>query len=321
MRFLFPLSQEAAIVSPFPARSSRASRKLSLSNDLIFKALFCRQPHLLSDLINAVRHPAPPIRITRILNPHLLADDPGGKRVEFDILAQDANGWLFIVEMQGRWTSHWPSRNTYYVARGLAGQLRAGQGYALLRPAVGIALLGQDSRANVSDQADWRFSLRDARRPSIEFADMLQLHVVELPKAERVRTGFPPLDAWVACLRHNLNEDVMNRITYPPVREALWDLESMCSEEELRIRAMLREIGEMDHQAEMQYEREEGRRLAIRHVLEQQITQRFGGLSPLARAKLDEAEADQLGAWTLNVLQASSVEQIFAEGQPGPASS
>lgn len=80
----------------------------------------------------------------------------------------------------------------------------------------------------------------------------------------------------------------------------------------------------MDHRAELSCEREEGReeghRLALRHILEQQITRRFGPLSPVALGKLHEADGDRLAAWVMKVLEASTVEQIFAEPQPGPAS-
>ncbi|WP_157666693.1 Rpn family recombination-promoting nuclease/putative transposase [Bordetella genomosp. 13] len=339
-------------MSPLSARLPATLPRLALSNDLVFKALFSRWPHLLSDLINAVRHPAPPIAIARILNPHVLADDPAGKRVEFDILAQDTEGGLYVVEMQARWQAHWPARNVYYVARGLAGQLRAGQGYEELRPSIGISLLGQNWDAGASDQADWHFSVRDARRPSIEFGNELHWHLVELPKADMLATGSPQFQAWVACLRHNLNEEVMNQITHPPVREALFHLESMCSDEELRIRAMLREMARMDHQAELKAARDEGREEgiergiergieqgieqgiergieqgieqgrvhALREVLERQVVHRFGALSPAARDTLQNAPADVLSAWTLNLFEATSIEQLFGQTPPGTAS-
>src|SRR5690554_1774453 len=60
--------------------------RMSLCNDVVFKTLFCRHPHLLSDLINAVRYPAPSVQVRTILNPHILPQDLEGKHIVLDIL-------------------------------------------------------------------------------------------------------------------------------------------------------------------------------------------------------------------------------------------
>lgn len=42
---------------------SKSPSRLSLCNDVVFKALFCRYPHLLSDLFNAVRYSVPVVQV------------------------------------------------------------------------------------------------------------------------------------------------------------------------------------------------------------------------------------------------------------------
>ncbi|WP_144635573.1 Rpn family recombination-promoting nuclease/putative transposase [Bordetella genomosp. 13] len=293
---------------PITSRIDRpARRKLRLSNDVVFKALFCRQPHLLSDLINTVRHPAAPVSIVHILNPLLVPDAPAGKQVVFDIRARDADGQQFIVEMQMRRHADWPARSVYYMARGLAEQLRSGEDYDVLQPSIGITLIGQDWYTRVSDQADWRFTLRDSLRPSIEFDQALQLYVVELHKAEILQQGPSALMDWVVCLSHYPDEDIMRQITHPPALEALKHLESMCSEEELRIIAMQREFAAMDERVARRAAEKKGQQ----RVLKRQLTHRFGALPTEIEDKLSKAKADQLTDWAVKLLDARTMEEVF----------
>jgi len=151
-----------------PARGQHGdahSHGLSLCNDVVFKVLFSRHPHLLSDLINAVRHPAAPITVRRILNPHILPQDLDGKHIVLDILAEDDNGQRIAMEMQLQRFLHWPQRSVYGVARSLAGQLLAGQSYRQLKPVIGISLLAHDLFTDHPAKADWHFTLRDTQRP------------------------------------------------------------------------------------------------------------------------------------------------------------
>lgn len=284
-----------------------APRGLRLSNDVVFKALFCRHPHLLSDLINAVRHPAPPISIAAILNPHILPDTADGKQVIFDIRAMDTQGQQFIVEMQRRSDADWPARNVYYLARGLAQQLVSGQRYGELLPSIGITLLGQNWHASSSDQSDWRFMLRDACTPSIEFNQALQLYVVELRKAKTLLQWPPALRDWVLCLSHDLNEDIMNQITHPPVLEALKHLEGMYSEAELREIAFDLEKAERDRQWLLDGAKTDG----YRDVLKRLLIRRFGPISDAIVEKVDYARTKQVLAWLDNVMDAPTIDEVL----------
>lgn len=261
----------------------------------------------MSDLINAVRHPAQPISIATILNPHILPDTVQGKQVIFDIRAMDTQGRRFIIEMQRRWQADWPARNVYCLAHGLAQQLVSGQKYGALSPSIGITLLGQNWRTDASDQSDWRFTLRDARAPSIEFNEALQLHVVELRKAHTLLQGPPALRDWVLCLSHDLNEDIMNKITHPPVLEALKHLEGMYSEAELREIAFDLEKAERDAQWMLDGAKTEG----YQDVLKRQLSRRFGPLSSAIVDKVDNARTEQVLAWLDNVMDAPTIDEVL----------
>lgn len=69
---------------------------------------------------------------------------------------------------------------------------------------------------------------------------------MELSKAERQGSLPAPLRAWITCLLHNLDEAAMSTITHPPVRKALKHLDTLYSNEELRLMAERREQALVD---------------------------------------------------------------------------
>lgn len=304
------------------ARQTHGQR-LSLCNDVVFKALFSRHPHLLSDLINAVRYPAPAITVQHILNPHILPADLEGKHIVLDILAEDAHGQRLGIEMQLQPFRHWPQRNVYGVARSLAGQLKVGQNYRDLKPAIGISLLAHDLFIEHPAKANWHFTLRDSQYPQIQLGQMLQVHIIELRKAEGLRELPAPLLAWIACLLHNLDEAAMTAITHPPVQEALSHLQTLYSDEELRLAAERREQALVDAEDMLDQARYEGEQKGLQkgqqqgilqgqaQLLARQLERRFGTLTPHYQTLLSQASADQLQNWSLSLLDAQSIESVF----------
>nr|MBL8457147.1 PD-(D/E)XK nuclease family transposase [Zoogloeaceae bacterium] len=83
-----------------PSSASASSTLLDPKNDAVFKMLFARTPHLLADLINAVRGDAPPIDVIEVINPGITPDELAGKFIVLDVLARDPSGQAFEVEMQ-----------------------------------------------------------------------------------------------------------------------------------------------------------------------------------------------------------------------------
>ncbi|MGB6102393.1 MAG: Rpn family recombination-promoting nuclease/putative transposase [Pusillimonas sp.] len=286
--------------------------RLSLCNDVVFKVLFSHHPHLLSDLINAVRHPAAPIKVQRILNPNILPQDLAGKDIVLDILAEDADGQRLGVEMQLHPFRHWPQRNVYGVARNLSSQLQAGQDYRHLKPAIGISLLAYDLFTEHPYKAHWHFTLRDGQYPQIQLDQALQVHIIELKKAEALRELSAPLLAWIACLLHNQDEAAMTAITHPPVQEALKHLEVLYSDEELRLAAERREQALVDAEDMLDYARHEGEQKGQARLLAFQLEHKFGPVPQHYQSRLSQASVEQLQDWSLNVLDAQRIEDVFA---------
>jgi predicted transposase/invertase (TIGR01784 family) len=105
---------------------------LDPKNDYIFKRLFATAPHLLSALINAVRHEEEPVEVIEVLNPRIEPEELAGKFIVLDVLARGRQGQLFNIEMQVRRFDLWSARSAYYLASTLAKQLGNGQDYHLI---------------------------------------------------------------------------------------------------------------------------------------------------------------------------------------------
>lgn len=70
--------------------------------------------------------------------------------------------------------------------------------------------------------------------------------------------------------------------------------------------------GRYGHEIGLKEGREKSRKEAMRQLLERQLTKRFGPLPDAARMSLQLAQATQLLDWAEAVMDARSVEEVFA---------
>ena len=233
-----------------------------------------------------------------------------------DVLARDAAGRLFNVEMQVRRHADWPLRSAYYLARTLANQLQGGEDYAELKPVIGIHLM--DFELFEQDQAYWCFELRDRHHSAVVLTQSLQLHLIELPKADRLREATAPaiLAEWVAYFEHWQEDTIMNAITHEPIRQALQQLQDLSADAEAQRLAFVRERALRDERSELlaarqkgrQEGRQEGRAAVVTHLLHL----KFGPLPHSMQQRLDHADEALLDAWAARILTARSLDEVFA---------
>lgn len=230
---------------------------LDPKNDFVFKRLFANAPDLLADLINAVRGDQPPIAVVEVLNPRIDPAALTGKAIVLDVLARDANGALYGIEMQVRRHPHWPERSAYYVARTFVNQLRNGQEYGELHRVVGIHLMDFEL-FDEPGQAHWCFELRDRARPGVLLTTALQWNLIELPKLDRLRSDDGALTAWAAYFEHWQEDAVMSTITHAPVQQALQQLAQLSDDMEARHQALKRDMAMFDEASFMKAAHEKG---------------------------------------------------------------
>ena len=290
---------------------------LDPKNDFIFKKLFVEAPALLIALINAVRTGEVPIESIEILNPNITPEDITGKFIVLDILAKDAKGRHFNIEMQVRRYNAWRMRSAFYMARSLTQQIKSGQDYQTIQPVIGIHLLDFDlfEDPEHQNQAHWCFEMRDRQQHDVKLGDELELHIIEMRKADRLGIAPPDLAAWLSFFEHWQEETIMSNITYEPVQKALAHLRTFSADEEMRHRAFVRERALMDEISEKRAEREIGERIGERNkaidILTRLLTRRFGPLSDDTLDRLNIATTEQLEHWTDTILDAKTLKAVF----------
>ncbi len=215
--------------------------------------------------------------------------------------------------MQVRRYSAWSARSTYYLARMLSQQLDSGTDYSRLKPAIGIHLLDFDLFTEPQDQqqATWCFEMRARQRPDVLLGKELQLNLVELKKADRLGLAPGPLEAWVTFFEHWQEELTMANIAYEPVKTALSTIKHLSADEETRRLAFVRERAVRDELTLLKEAEERGELRGEAKILQRQLTLRFGKLPEVVVARLKEANAEQLEAWSEQVLFASTLEDVF----------
>lgn len=134
----------------------------------------------------------------------------------------------------------WSARSIYYLAKTLVNQLKQGENYESLNPVVGIHLLGFDLFTDPS-QALWCFELRDRRQHQVRLGQELQLHIVELFKADRLNPASASLSAWITFFQHSQEETRMNQVSNPSVQQAFERLKALSADEETQRLAFVRE--------------------------------------------------------------------------------
>lgn len=75
---------------------------LDPTNDYVFKRLFVEAPNLLVALINDLRPDLPKMTSAEIRNPTIEPSEITGKYIILDVLARDADGHCYNVEIQVR---------------------------------------------------------------------------------------------------------------------------------------------------------------------------------------------------------------------------
>ena len=91
--------------------------------------------------LNALLRPKVPIVSVEILNPLVGKDRSEDKIIVLDVLARDAQGRLFNIEIQTRIPLSFPSRLLYYNSKNYLRQIQEGDSYEKLCPAISICLL------------------------------------------------------------------------------------------------------------------------------------------------------------------------------------
>jgi predicted transposase/invertase (TIGR01784 family) len=179
----------------------------------------------------------------------------------FDIVAKDASGRIFNIEIQ-RLVRFWlPGRVTYYAASHLVGQLREGDDYTRLRPVICICILEETL---FRDLLDYHNEFRMRTESGFEFSDLIQIHVLELPKyvaRSDNKLITDPLEQWLYFFRNahsSTPRQLLGRLADPIFRELVETLLMIKRNPDMRYSYEMRLKAERDEQAKLSSAKLEG---------------------------------------------------------------
>lgn len=299
---------------------------LDPTNDYVFKRLFAGAPELLVALINDLRPDLPDIASVEVLNPSIEANELTGKYIILDVLARDAEGHCYNVEVQVRRYGAWHKRGLFYLARTLGGQLDAGEDYQELRASVGLHLLDFDlfdATDSERQQAVWRFEMRDERQPTVTLGNILQMNLIELKKADRLGLPPGPLRDWITFFKHWQEEPTMSAVTQEPVKQALNRIRVLSADEEARRLAFVRERALHDEVSYINEARREGLQQGLEQGMQQGETtlvlrllqRRLGAVTDHQRERIQSLpllQLETLGEALLDFTSAADLETWLA---------
>ena len=160
------------------------SRYLDPKADVVFKKIFGEHPKLLISFLNALL-PLPsgsPIVSLTYLQNEQVPVIPEFKRTIADVKCTDAQGRVFIVEMQMNWTDHFKQRLLFGTSQAFVKQLEKGEEYKFLQPVYGLGIVAEIYERTTSD---WYHHYQLVKKGDVDHSDViehLQLIFIELPK-------------------------------------------------------------------------------------------------------------------------------------------
>jgi len=183
--------------------------------DFAFKLMLASRGHerVTIHLLNAILGEKVKVASIVIQNPFVGPNFEDDKFLVLDILAEDEQGRKFNIEMQTSIPGGLRQRLAFYDARLYVEQMREGDQYHELRPAIMICVLTK-SLLKESERLHTDFRLRDETGHVL--TDDLQVHLLELTKLTVTRENLnaaTPVEKWAYFL---LNADKM---TMEEIRE------------------------------------------------------------------------------------------------------
>jgi len=222
--------------------------------DFVFKKIFGSPENasILVGLLNAVLQTAVPVVDVEILNPFNYQDFKDDKQIILDIRARDSNGRWFNIEMQVAVGAGLLKRLVYYVSSLYSGQLKSGENYVTLQPAVSICFLNSILFSE-SEVSHHRLRLADPEN-GVEISDAIEVHTIELTKynlnVETIASA-STIEQWVFFLLFaDQNEASRLRELLPAVeiQQAITVLETIAAKTEDRVMYDERQKAILDRQ-------------------------------------------------------------------------
>jgi predicted transposase/invertase (TIGR01784 family) len=286
-------------------------QRLDPKLDIVFKLLLTREPDLLRDMLEGIL--GKPILEVTVLNPDVLGELASDKQIILDIRVLLGDGSRADLEMQIRASPALGSRLVYYGARDFTDQLKRGDGYDRLTPTAVIVWL-VDPLFPALDRLHAVFELRERETHAL-FGEQLSIHVLQLSALPPVGTTryASRVERWARFLAARDDAELDQLASEDPIMAlAKQTLERLSEDPDVRRLARDREESILLYRVELGTSRRQGETRGRADALLKLLGLRFGPPSAEVRARVDEANDQQLDFWLERVLTAATLDEVVA---------
>ncbi len=182
-----------------------------IKNDIAFRKIFCNEnrKEVLISFLNSILGFRGKQRIVSvdILNPFQLPKLKGGKVTIIDVKATDQIGRQYIVEMQVAEQDGFDKRVLYYTSKSYTDQIKRGDFYKKLKPAIFIGIL--DFVQTINAHYISRSRIQDIDTGEITVKDV-EFNFIELPKFNLKEEELTTLsEKWIYFIKNAENLDII----------------------------------------------------------------------------------------------------------------
>jgi len=242
------------------------------TSDIMIRVLLGKEGNqlLLKDFINAVMKDRdfPMLTKVTLLNPINMREIFSGKESVLDVKAEDENGRIYNIEVQGEGNHGFIHSSLYSWAKNYSSQLKKGIEYETLAPIICINVL---EFIMFKERAAFHscYMIKDLDEDDKTLTDHLQIHYIELNKPELNTDAIPGdrLRKWIQYLRMEgeAEEDKMKILLKndPVLSQAHEVFETFTADGKMRARFEARMKWERDNAQKMRDARNSGREEGI----------------------------------------------------------
>ncbi|GHU14505.1 hypothetical protein FACS189449_11280 [Alphaproteobacteria bacterium] len=228
----------------------------SITNDLVFKLLFSDERskrmliHLLSSVVGFK------VVDVDIRKTEMIPEFIGRKESRLDVLAKDATGKLYNVEMQKECDPYMRERSLFYWSEVFYKQLPKKGKYSDLRETICITILEENL---FKDDRFWHtYHMREDETHEL-LTDMEEIHFLEIAKMHEFKKD-NPITLWLEFFKSPHSEVVKKIGEFEPViKEAVQMFDIVLSDPEAQEWIRMREKGEHDFYSAMETAEERGK--------------------------------------------------------------
>lgn len=252
-----------------------------------------------------------------ILDPFLAPRIRNMKNSILDVRCRDHRGVSYIVEMQIQRVAAFLKRIQYNAAKAYAQQIKRGDDYPKLNQVIAITITDFVQFSGF-DHCVSKHESRETITGQSYLQDILHFFI-ELPKFVKPLEELDDvLGRWIYLIKYAGSlQEVPEKLSAAPFRHALeMAMVANMTEDELEMydKAGIA-IADARGAIELALEdgEKKGEKKGILSTLTRQLQRRFGDLPSWASQRIAHAELSALEEWSLRILDATTIEGVFAD--------